>query len=249
MTVDLDKTLGLHLKPPLNTLQGFNTVAGLVATAAVLLGFVVIGTLLPTGGQDAAGSTRLSLSDTLRAIWRDGREQIADALGVAVAPLIWLIPAFAIAFFSQMVTEFLKRSAVTHGTILDLFNPFSPVSHANYGLGIQTLLVGFFAAAMVALAVAIVEHDGSIMRYALDILNAATRVVLVTLVFFFYSLAVINAIVILLGVSTLRPFQVGAPSLISLVIALVFFWRESARRSQSSARANAARLSAAGARR
>ena len=40
----------------------------------------------------------------------------------------------------------------------------------------------------------------------------------------------INAIVILLGVTQVRPFQVGAPGLISLIFALLFFWRESQRR-------------------
>ena len=97
----------------------------------------------------------------------------------------------------------------------------------SYGLGIETLLVGVFGLAVVALAVTVVEHDGGVVRYALRILGEATRVVLVIWVFFIYSLAVINAIVILLGLTTLRPFQVGAPSFLSLAIALIFFWRES----------------------
>src|SRR5262249_14961255 len=139
ITVDLNQTLRLQLKPPLDSLQGASSVAGLLATAAVLLCFVIVGTLLPTGGQDAAGPPRVGLSETLRAIWRDVREQVSDALSVALAPLVWLVPAFAIAYFSRMVTDYLNRSAATTGTILDLFNPFSPISRESYGSGIATL--------------------------------------------------------------------------------------------------------------
>jgi hypothetical protein len=233
VTVDLNRLLHVQLKPPLNTLQGFTAVAGLLATTAVLVCVVIVGGLLPLGPQDST-NTRLSLSETLRAIWRDVEEQMLDSLGVALAPLVWLIPAFAIAFFTQLVSVYLTRSAASKGTILDLFNPFSPVSHTSYGLGLETVLVGLVALTTVALAVAIVEHDGAIVRYAVEILGQGSRVVLVVWVFFIYSLAVVNAIVILLGMTTLRPFQVGAPSLLSLVIALIFFWREAKVRSASS---------------
>jgi hypothetical protein len=226
VTVDLNQALHVSLKPPLNTLQGFNSVAGLVATAAVLICAVIVGGLLPLGGQGAANASRLSLAETLRAIWHDVEEQMLDSLGVAVAPLVWLVPSFALAGFTQMVTNYLNRSAATKGSVADLFNPFSPISRASYGMGIGTLVVGLFAIAVVALAIAVVEHDGEVVRYALRILGATTRVLLVIWVFFIYSLAVINAIVILIGLTNQRPFQVGAPSLISLVIALLFFWRE-----------------------
>jgi hypothetical protein len=229
--VDLNKTLGLHWNAPLNTLEGFNYVAGLIATAVTLLLLVIVGVLLPSGSQEHAGP-RLSFNETLRAVWADAREQISASLSLVLGPFIWLIPAFSIAYFSKMITEYLNRSAASKGTILDLFNPFSPTSVASYGLGVETLLLGIFALAMVVLAVALVEHDREIVRYTLSIFAAAARVVLVIWVFFIYSLAVINAIVILLGITAVRPFQVGAPGLISLIFAVLFFWRESLRRTR-----------------
>ena len=81
----------------------------------MLICAVIVGGLLPLGGQAAAHAPRLSLSDTLRAIWRDVEEQMLDALGVALAPLVWLLPAFAIAIFTRMVSDYLNRSAVTKG--------------------------------------------------------------------------------------------------------------------------------------
>ncbi len=229
LIVDLNKTLGLHWNPPLNTLEGFNYVAGLIATAVTLLLVVIVGVLLPAGSQDT-GAPRLSLNETLRAVWAEIRAQISNSLSLVLGPFVWLIPAFSIAYFSQMITDYLNRSARATGTILDLFNPFSTTSVASYGQGIETLLLGVFALAMVVLAVAIVEHDREVVRYTLSIFNAAARVLLVIWVFFIYSLAVINAIVILLGITKVRPFQVGAPGLISLILALLFFWRESLRR-------------------
>jgi len=229
--VDLNKALGLHWRAPLNTLEGFDYVAGLVATAVTLLLLVIVGVLLPTGSQDGPGP-RLTFNETLRAVWGEVKDQISTSLSLVLGPFVWLIPAFSIAYFSQMVTDYLNRSARSKGTILDLFNPFSQTSVSSYGQGIATLALGVFAVAMVVLAVAIVEHDSEIVRYTISIFNAATRVLLVIWVFFIYSLAVINAIVILLGITKVRPFQVGAPGLISLIFALLFFWRESLRRTR-----------------
>jgi hypothetical protein len=143
---------------------------------------------------------------------------------------VWLVPAFSIAFFSRMVTDYLNKSAATTGSIWELFNPFSPASRDSYVMGIVTLLLGVVALVTVVLAVVILDHDRGIVRYTLDILGESLRVLLVIWVFFIYSLAVINAIVILLGITTLRPFQVGAPGLISLVVAVFFFWREARRK-------------------
>jgi hypothetical protein len=229
LIVDLNKALGLHWKPPLETLEGLNYVAGLIATAVTLLLFVIVGVLLPSGPQDMA-APRLTLNQTLREVWREARGQISTSLTLVLGPFVWLVPSFSIAYFSQMITDYLNRSARSKGTILDLFNPFSSTSVSSYGQGIETLLLGVFALAMVVLAVALVEHDREIVNYTLSIFNAAARVVLVIWVFFIYSLAVINAIVILLGVTKVRPFQVGAPGLISVIFALLFFWRESLRR-------------------
>src|SRR5262249_49111245 len=193
-------------------------------------------------GREAASAARdggglgfnLDFNQTLRAIWEDVREQLTESLAVALAPLVWLAPAFAIAYFARTVTDYLNRSAGAQGTVFDLFNPFSPISRANYGLGLATVLLGLGAVVLVALAVAIVEREGGVVDYALEILRAAGRVLLVIWVFFIYSLAVINALAILLGVTTLLPFQVGAPSLISLLGALVLFWRESRRQPRQS---------------
>src|SRR5262249_58186916 len=126
-------------------------------------------------------------------------------------------------------------SAARSGTILDLFNPFSPISRESYGSGIATLSLALVAVATVALAVAVVERDGEVVGYGLRLLRSASRVVLQTWVIFVYSLAVINAIAILVDVTNLRPFQVGAPSLLSLIGALLLYSRDSRQQRQSTA--------------
>lgn len=230
--VDLNSTLGLHLKAPINTLEGLNYVAGLVALAVTLLLLVVVGVLLPTV-QD--GGQRMGFNATLHAVWTDARNQLGPSLSLVLGPFVWLIPAFSSAVLSRMITDYLNRSAASRGTILDLFNPFSPTSRDSYGLGIQTLALLAFTLVTVVLAVAIVERNQAVLRQTLRIISGASRAVLVIWVFFIYSLAVINAIAILVGLTTERPFQVGAPGLISLIVAILYFWRESLRRAPASA--------------
>jgi len=239
ITINLNTALHWNLKSPIDQLQGFDFVAGLVALAITFLFLVIVGVLLPGPRSDAAGQ-RLGFNATLRAIGREAADQIGYSLSVVLGPLVWLVPAFSIAHFSRMITEYLNVSARSKGTILDLFNPFSETSRTNYAMGITTLLLGAFALAMVVLAVAIVEHDRAIIGHTLAIFSSASRAVLLIWAFFIYSLAVINAIAILLGITNARPFQVGAPGLIALVLGVGFFVYES--RSDAEAPAPAARV-------
>ncbi len=237
LIVDLNAMLGLHLKAPINTLEGLNYVAGLVALAVTLLLLVVVGVLLPTM-QDGGGQ-RMGFNATLRAVWAAASNQLGPSLSLVLGPFVWLIPAFSSAALAQMITDYLNRSAASKGTILDLFNPFSLTSRDSYGQGLETLALLAFTLAMVVLAVAVVEHNHAVLRHALRIISGAARAVLVIWVFFIYSLAVINAIAILIGLTTERPFQVGAPGLISLIVAILYFWRESLRRAPAPANTTA----------
>jgi hypothetical protein len=228
IVINLNTALHWNLKSPIDQLQGFDFVAGLVATAITFLFLVIVGVLLPAPGSTVGGQ-RLGFNATLRAVAREAADQVSYSLSLVLGPLVWLVPAFSIAYFSQMVTRYLNLSATSKGTVLDLFNPFSETSRANYTMGLATLLLGLFALAMVVLAVAIVEHNRAIVNHTLRIFSAASRAVLLIWAFFIYSLAVINAIVNLLGITQLRPFQVGAPGLIALVLGIGFFVYESRR--------------------
>jgi hypothetical protein len=150
-------------------------------------------------------------------------------LRLVAGPLIWLVPAFSVAAFADHVRQYFNASAHTSSSILDLFNPLSPVSRNNIGLGLNTLVLGLLAVVAVVLAVAILESSADVFRRALTALRDAARSIALTMALFMYSLAAINAMVILLAITKVEPFQVGAPGLLALVIGFAVLLYESTR--------------------
>ncbi|MBF6592297.1 MAG: hypothetical protein IVW57_17430 [Ktedonobacterales bacterium] len=75
---------------------------------------------------------------------------------------------------------------------------------------------------MVIAAVVIVEQNGQIIHRAVRIIGETGRVIALTWAFFLYSLAMLNAVVVLGGFTKVEPFQVGAPGLLALLIGAAF---------------------------
>jgi hypothetical protein len=101
---------------------------------------------------------------------------------------------------------------------VDLFNPFSHDSLTNLPMLGVVLLLGALAIAAVIVSVAVVEHDGQVILNTLHIFRVAGRIAGLTLAFFFYSLAFLNAAAILFLGTRAEPFQVGAGGLLALLV-------------------------------
>ncbi len=67
-------------------------------------------------------------------------------------------------------------------------------------------------------SVAVVEHDGNVILQSLHIFRVAGRIAGLTLGFFLYSLAFLNAAAILFLGTKAEPFQVGAGGLLALLV-------------------------------
>lgn len=216
VTVDLTP---LHL-PGIHYLQDADLILALLATA-VALGLLVIAGLIIGAAQSGSRSPQ-AFWGVFGQVLMEAGDQGLLSLRLALSPLIWLIPAVSLTRLAHQVTVYLdssgRRSAQTPiGSIADLFNPFSPSSVANYPQGLGVLALVVVAVAAVIVAVALAEHSVSIVVRILRIIATAGRAVALVLVLFFLSLAAINAAVILLTITKLTPFQLGAPILVALL--------------------------------
>jgi hypothetical protein len=72
------------------------------------------------------------------------------------------------------------------------------------------------------------EANPAVIGHTLVTLRDTARSIALTWALFMYSLAAINAVVILLGVTKAAPFQVGAPGLLALLVGIAVLAYESA---------------------
>jgi hypothetical protein len=224
--VDLNHLFHLHLADAVHALDGLNLVVGLSAMAAALGLLTMAGVVLPASEANPA------YADGVRTFWtitRQGVRRIIGSLRLVVGPLIWLIPAFAVAAFADHVAQYFNALAHAPSGILDLFNPLSPTSRGNISLGMTTLVLGMLAIVAIVLAVAILEANAAVMWQTLTTFHDGMRAVALSWALFMYSLAAINAVVILLGATKVAPMQVGAPGLIAILAGVGFLiyegWR------------------------
>lgn len=229
-TVDLNAALGLHLDPSISLLQSIDLLIALAATAIALLLLGIVGVLSIASQQPpSTDATRESPSVTafgrnLRSIIQSALDHVLLSLRLVLGPLVWLIPAFSIAAFAQRVTEYLNTSYAEPTTnILVLFSPLSKAARDGIATGIADIVLGAVAVSTVILAVTVVEHNAKVIRDTLRVLRLAGRTIALTLAFFIYSLAALNAVVILAPPHyDHAPFQVGTAGLAALLVALGF---------------------------
>ncbi|MGZ3640190.1 MAG: hypothetical protein ACXVCX_20355 [Ktedonobacterales bacterium] len=233
--VDLNASLGLHLSTTIARLEALDLVLAFGATAASLLFLGLVGVLASSSVPAKGGSAVRSFGGSLRTIIDVAFREVLGSLRLVLGPLVWLIPAFCIGYFSRGVVKYFNLSAETHSaSILDLFNPLSAASVANFGSGLTNLALGAVAFVAVVAAVAVVEPDGRLLRRTLAIFGLAGRSTALSLAFFIYSLAAVNAFAVLISATTAEPFQVGAPGLITLLASGAFILYSSLRERQRS---------------
>src|SRR5262249_4257369 len=167
--VDLNQLFGLNLPAPISHLEGLDLGIGFAAAAVSLLLLVIVGALTLSGGENPAANLLRGeerFGSVLQRILSQAVDQTFLSLRLVLSPLIWLIPAFSIAGFSNNVAAYLHISAhATNSGILDLFNPFNATSINNLpNLG-AVLLLGAIAIGTVILSVAIVEHDSNVILH------------------------------------------------------------------------------------
>jgi uncharacterized membrane protein len=227
--VDLNATLGVSLASPLNYLESLDLTIALAASGVALLLLGIVGVLaaggmrgMPASSESSTGVRAVrSFGGSLWRILSMSSDEVLLSLRLVLGPIFWLIPAFSIAIFSQQFTAYLNRVAQSPGrSILDLFNPVSPNSRAGYGQGLGDFALAVAAVAAVLLTVAVVEHDLAIIGHTLRIFRVAGRTVALTLAFFIYSLAAFNAVAVLVRITRLEPFQVGAAGALALLAAI-----------------------------
>ncbi len=221
--VNLNQSLGLHLSSNIARLESLDLVLAFGATAASLLFLGLVGVLASSSVPAKGGSAVRSFGGSLRTIIDVAFREVLASLRLVLGPLVWLIPAFCIGYFSRGVVGYFNLSATSQSaSIIDLFNPVSPVSVANIGRGLTNLVLGTVAFIAVVVAVAVIEPDGRLLRRTLAIFRLAGRSTALSLAFFIYSLAAVNAFAVLISATTAEPFQVGAPGLITLLASGAF---------------------------
>lgn len=216
--------IGLSL-PNIPTLYQLDVVIAVGATAVALLLLGIVGVLAVGrgSGADSSGAAVSSFGGDIRRIANVAMNQVLLSLRLVLSPLVWLIPSFSIAIFADKFTSYLDQSAMSHSkNVWDLFNPFSGRAIDTYGNSFIQLGLGVIAVAAVILAVAVVEHDGAVIERTLQVLGIAGRTVALTLAIFIFSLAALNAFLLLINPNTSEPFQLGGATLISLVAGALF---------------------------
>jgi hypothetical protein len=224
VVVDLNQLFGLNLPAPISHLEGLDLGIGFAAAAVSLLLLVIVGALTLSGGENPAANLLRGeerFGNVLQRILSQAVDQTFLSLRLVLSPLIWLIPAFSIAGFTNNIANYLHISAHNGNSgILDLFNPFTATSLDNLPTLGTVLLLGAIAVGTVILSVAIVEHDSNVILHTLGIFRVAGRIAGLTLGFFLYSLAALNAGAVLFLGTKAEPFQVGTGGLLALLLGI-----------------------------
>lgn len=238
---DLQHELGISFGT-IHTLGFMNLVLALLGAVAFLLLFGLIGVVvignqrardaafaLPEGTTTTNPTMRFLL--ILRQLLAGGLAEAMQSLRSTLGALIWLVPAFIMAFFVQNFAHYLNAAAGCFGSgcqgqslgslAITLLNPAAG-GVADSLTAIGFLLLGAIAVAAVLTAVAVNELNVKVIQHALDVFSIAGQTVAVTLTFFFFSLMALNAVVYLIGNTQVLPFQIGAAGFLMLLVAIGF---------------------------
>ena len=224
------KPINITITPAIgnvSSLAQLDLVGGFAATAVALLLTGIVGILAVagqgSGGNEGSAGVQNFGGDALR-IANVTVNQVLLSLRLVLGPLVWLIPSFALARFSDSFVAYLNSNAVvTNTNVGDLFNPFTANVVSHYPQAFANVGLLLISVAAVILAVAVVEHDGRVILRTLQVLGVAGRTVAAVLFLFIFSLAAVNAVLVLVNPIAREPFQVGGDTLIALVAAIILF--------------------------
>jgi hypothetical protein len=215
-----------------HTLESADVALALGAAGIALFFIVIVGILSvipgltpPTARQRStqAGNAVQHFLGQLGDVVNPALDRVLLSLRLVFGPLVWFIPAFSIAAFSEAVRDYLNKSFDDQGGgLLGLFFPLSATARENIGPGFLIFLIGVLAIGTVVIAVAVVEHDGAVMADTMRVLGIAGRAIALVLAIAIYSLAFINGVAVFVGLTDGRPFQVGTSGLAALGFGIIF---------------------------
>jgi hypothetical protein len=239
IVINLNQALGLNLPDRIANLQDLDAGIALSATALMLLflgivGGVASGQRVADFGQSAVTNVQGVLGNVLRTTWSG----VSRSLRLVLGPLIYVGAGLSVAQLSQQIVEFFQQ-AQQSSNLIDLLNPFSATSQARYPQGLLTVLLTAIAVLTIILSVALVEQNATVVRRTIALLLRAGQTTALTLAFFMFSLAFLNAALIFFGVTRLEPFQVSAPAIVALVVAGSFMLLGARRTGQAAAKPEA----------
>lgn len=214
--INLNQAFGLHLPERIASLQDLDSAIALAATALALLFLgIVAGASSRADGHGAQEETRFL--DVLLAIGRTTLREVTATLRLVLGPLVFVSAGLSAAYLSLQITGFFA-SAQQSSHVFDLLNPFGPASRARYEQGLVTLLLTGVTVLMVVLSVALVEQNLPTIWRSLRAMAGGAEATALSLGFFIFSLAFLNAVLIFIGVTKVEPFQVSAFALLALAI-------------------------------
>jgi hypothetical protein len=223
------------LPAPVNTLESLNVALaiGTLGIALLLLGIVGILSVVFASSQ-TAGPAQERLSRDGNAV-RNFLQDLAGAINPAIdrvllslrlvlGPLVWFIPAFSLAIFSDQLAQYLQTSFGDHSAhYVGLFLPVSQTAQDNLGDGFVAFGLAALALSTVIIAVSVVEHDLAVIRDMFRVIGLAGRALALTYVFFTYSLSLINAFVVFVSpVNNEQPFQIGIPVFLAIIAGMLY---------------------------
>lgn len=224
VVIDLNQTLHLHLPARIHYLQDFDSAVALAATALSLLFLGIVSGLAAgqdgtTGASDEPGvAAATRIQAVLGRIVRTSLREVATSLRLVLGPLIWVGSGLSIAYLSLRVADYFQSSEGS-SNVFDLLNPFSTPSRSQLNQGLVTILLTALAILTVVLSIAIVEHDAQVIRRTVHLIVTAGQTVALTLAFFIFSLAFLNAVLVFVDITRVEPFQVSAFAIVALVAA------------------------------
>jgi hypothetical protein len=243
VVVDLNQVFGFRLiGEPLNHLEALDLGIALGATAVALLLLGLLGILTVATPQqhitprpmDQLNANVLGISlrpitpvlqflEQQRTIIAPAIDQVLLSLRLVLGPLVWLIPAFSLASYSRAATDYFNLSSEHPSTdIAQLFLPWNKTALNTLPQGAFQLVLASLAIGAVIMAVAVVEHDAAVLSNTFRVLRVAGRALALTLAFFLYSLAALNAFTIFVLHGTTEPFQLGMAAVFALMLGIVF---------------------------
>jgi hypothetical protein len=165
----------------------------------------------------------LQFLEQQRTIITPALDQVLLSLRLVLGPLVWLIPAFSLASYSRAATDYFNLSAEHPSTdIAQLFLPWNKTALDTLPQGAFQLVLASLAIGAVIMAVAVVEHDAAVLSNTFRVLRVAGRALALTLAFFLYSLAALNAFTIFVLHGTTEPFQLGMAAVFALLLGAAF---------------------------
>lgn len=226
INIDLNALFGFALPSTVQSLEGLDLALAFVIAGVWLLIIVIIGGLTTVGNQNLSPASRAAEQNPLYVTFLQGLETIflrgfieaTYSLRSVLQIFLWLIPAFSIANFAQVATDYFNAAARAQVNIVELFNPVSITSLANVSRGFEVLALSVVALIAVVITVALAEFDTNVISTTLSQVTKFAQTISITLVFFTLSLAVTNAAVKLFNFDQSTPFQVGAATIFALCL-------------------------------